>query len=141
MRLLLRLRSRGELAARPPGAAVYRLKDKNQGDNDYAVVSQVMAELSRESAIREQRVVHKHGYPIAIPTPQHKSRAQNPGFCGVFLSGFVFSARRRPDAYLSRQLRASSRQSQPDASIPRQDACKNNSAACKFLRLVRAYTG
>jgi hypothetical protein len=55
MRLLLRLRSRGELAARPPGAAVYRLKNENQGDNDYAVVSQVMAELSRESAIRERR--------------------------------------------------------------------------------------
>jgi hypothetical protein len=41
----------------------------------------------------------------------------SPGFCGVYLLGFVSSARRRR-LPTSRQLFASSRQSQPDASIP-----------------------
>jgi hypothetical protein len=46
------------------------------------------------------RVVHKRT-AIQLPRPrlQHKSRASGPGFCGVYLSGFVSSARRRPVAY------------------------------------------
>jgi len=45
------------------------------------------------------RVVHKRT-AIQLPRPrrQHKSRASGPGSCGVYLLGFVSSARRRPVA-------------------------------------------
>jgi len=80
------------------------------------------------------RGVHKRT-AIQLPRPRykHKSRALShsatPGLCGVYLSGLVSSARQRLVVRLSRQLRASSRQSQPDASIPTQDARKNIPAA------------
>jgi hypothetical protein len=81
-------------------------------------------------------------YGAALHKSRALSRSATPGFLLVrnFLS-FVSSARQWPIVNLSRQLRASSRQSQLDASIPRQDAYKNISAALRILPPVIAYTG
>src|SRR5262245_38044312 len=48
-----------------------------------------------------------------------------PGFLAVYLSGIVSYVRRVTVVFQRRQFIASSRESQPDASIPRQDAYKN----------------
>jgi hypothetical protein len=89
------------------------------------------ASVAKPYLLQLARGVHKRT-AIQLPRPcrQHKSRALShsatPGLCGVYLSGFVSSARRRPIC-LSRQLRASSRQSLPNTSIPWQDAYKKYS--------------
>ena len=63
-----------------------------------------------------------------------------PGFCGVYLSGFVSSARRRPVVRLSRQLRASSRQSPPGRKHLDTIRGKNISGAWVICPFVPACT-